>query len=453
VSDSAAPAPAADFADPALVELRRLLLDPGMLLAIAAGRSRSGVPSWRRVEVRPVDLRAGRRLQIVRFDQSQAFTANLDYGPVAHAAVDDLLAEPFGSWLVRTEEATVQVRRTRKGRLMLHRDATGAGAAAEDAAAPAAVARAGGRRPHDRVKRRMLDPASPFLRELGITDLNGKVKPSRQAKYRQVEEFVRVLDSVVEELVPPGESAQGSSDVPPLLAVDLGCGNAYLTFAAYEFLSAEPRLRGRSVHLVGVDVKAQAVDHGRKVAEALGWTGSVQFVSGTVTDAGLPCAETADALVPSGQPPDLVLALHACDTATDEALARGVRGRARVVLAAPCCHHDIQRQLAAGKRAPVEFRALMRQPILRERFADVLTDALRAGLLRLLGYRVEIVEFVGSEHTPRNTLIRAVRTGARPTPDRVEEYVRMSAAWGVVPHLQTLLAPELAGILATARTV
>jgi hypothetical protein len=144
--------------------------------------------------------------------------------------------------------------------------------------------------------------------------------------------------------------------------------------------------------------------------------------------------------------PDLVVALHACDTATDDALARAVRWRAPVILAAPCCHHDIQRQLALTD-PPEPYRLLTRHAILRERFADVLTDALRAAVLRIVGYRVEVIEFVDSVHTPRNALIRAVRTGAPPTPATVAAYRSLVQAWGVQPRLATLLAGVHPGLV------
>jgi len=132
---------------------------------------------------------------------------------------------------------------------------------------------------------------------------------------------------------------------------------------------------------------------------------------------------------------DIALALHACDTATDDALAQAVRNRVPVILAAPCCHHDIAAQLKAAPSGP-----LTRYPILRERFADVLTDTLRAALLRQHGYRVDVVEFVESKHTPRNLLIRARYTGAPPTRERLDEYADLVAAWHVTPALTRLLA-------------
>ena len=137
--------------------------------------------------------------------------------------------------------------------------------------------------------------------------------------------------------------------------------------------------------------------------------------------------------------PEVVLALHACDTATDDALARAVGWDARLVLAAPCCHHDIAAQLRRAP-TPAPYASLTRDGILRERLADTLTDAFRASLLRLHGYRVDVVEFVGSEHTPRNTLLRALRTRADPKPQAQAEYDDLTATWRVTPRLAELLA-------------
>jgi hypothetical protein len=173
-----------------------------------------------------------------------------------------------------------------------------------------------------------------------------------------------------------------------------------------------------------VDVKEQARTHNTRVAEQLGVTDELRFVVGGIDSVEL-------------DPPDVVLALHACATATDDALARGLEWQAPLVLAAPCCHHDISAQLRR-QPAPEGYGMLTRDGILRERLADTLTDALRASLLRSRGYRVEVVEFVGSEHTPRNTLLRAVRTG-RDNPQAQREYDELVATWRLQPRLAALL--------------
>ncbi|KWV29567.1 class I SAM-dependent methyltransferase [Micromonospora rifamycinica] len=394
--------------DVALTEVRALLLDPALTRAVAAGRRRGQRPSVVRAELRPVALKAGTRLQISTSDGVRPYTQNVvPGGPDADAAVDALLAEPFGNWHVETARATLQLRVTKSGDAQVHR-----AAASRPAAGPEG---------HDRAKEYLLDPGDPIFAEIG----------GSAAKRRQVDAFLRALAATLP------DDLTGR-----LRVVDLGCGNAYLTFAAYRYLTG----RGLDVDLVGVDVREDQRRRNTELAERLGWGDRVSFVAGTIADAVVEPA------------PDLVLALHACDTATDEALARAVRWQARWILAAPCCHHDLAAQLRA-RPAPAPYELLTRQGILRERFADVLTDALRAGLLRTHGYRAEVVEFVDSRHTPRNLLIRARRNGSGGDPGTgggtarpqrapgdpgddgvAAEYRQLVDQWQVTPRLSTLLA-------------
>jgi len=194
-------------------------------------------------------------------------------------------------------------------------------------------------------------------------------------------------------------------------------------------------VRGLPAHLVGVDVKAQSRAHSTAVAAELGISPTMTFVQGDIGTASL------EGVLPG--PPDVVLALHACDTATDDALARAVGWDAPLVLAAPCCHHDVAAQLRRAP-TPTPYSELTRHGILRERFADTLTDAMRASTMRLVGYRVDVIEFVESQHTPRNTLLRAVRTGARPSDKARAELDDLTRTWGVQPRLAELLHDRMA---------
>jgi SAM-dependent methyltransferase len=406
----------------ALAALRPLLLDDAHLVrAIAAGRRRDGRPEHQRAELRPVDLKAGRRLQLVTTDGRQPRTRNLRPGPQAEVAVDGLLGQPFGNWLVETEDQVVQLRVTKRGMAQVH----SAPRSADHLAGSA------GRRAHDRVKAHLLDAGDPLFDALG----------AGADKRRQVEAFLRLLAPAMPRAV---ESAREAGR--GLRVVDLGCGNAYLTFAAHRWLSAGGAGAPMPVRTLGVDLREDAVARNTRLAAELGLDGLL-FTAGAIghVEPVWPAASAG----PGGEPAtdegiDLVLALHACDTATDEALARAVRWEAPVIMAAPCCHHDVQRQIDAGRRegraAPEPYGALWRDGILRERLADVLTDGLRAALLRLLGYRVEVVEFVESRHTPRNALIRAVRTGARPDDRRRAEYRDLADSWRVRPALEEMLA-------------
>jgi SAM-dependent methyltransferase len=390
--------------DAALAQVRALVLDDQVLVrALAAGRRKGQHPRWRRVELRYVDLKGGRHLQVTRYDDTQAHVSN---HPDAVPVLEELLVEPFGNWHVDTVDQTLQLRVTKSGDAVV-------GVRSREVDAPPD-------RGHDRSKARLLAEDDPVLVELGISDRQGRVKPSRQAKYRQVEEFLRELQAALDDAIGSGRLRPTADE--PLRIVDLGCGNAYLTFAAHAWLS---RVRGVPVRLVGVDVKEQSRRHNSEVAERLGVADEVTFVTAGIDDVRLE------------QSPDVVLALHACDTATDDALARAVEWAAPLVLAAPCCHKDVSRQLRRHA-APSPYTLLTRDGILRERFADTLTDALRAALLRMHGYRVEVVEFVGSRHTPRNTLIRAVASaGASAGADA--EYAELTGAWQVRPRLADLL--------------
>jgi SAM-dependent methyltransferase len=391
----------------ALARMRAHLLDDATLVrAVASGRQRGTEPPWRRAELRYVDLKSGRHLQVTTYDETQAHTHNHAVGDAAREAVDDLLDQPFAGWHVDTTTETHQLRVTKKLEAVVHSRA--------QLTEPD--------REHDRDKGRLLPEDDPVFRVLGLSDHDGRMKPSRQAKYRQVEEFLRILDASIVDALGKGHLRRPTPE-EPLRIVDLGCGNAYLTFVTERFLT---HVRGLPVHLTGVDQRDESRRHNDEIAQGLGVDAT--FVAGSIGEVVLP------------RRPDVVLALHACDTATDDALARAVGWEAPLVLAAPCCHHDIASQLRRAP-TPAPYALLTRHGILRERFADTLTDGLRASLLRLAGYRVDLMEFVGSQHTPRNTLLRAVRTGAAVRGGSARrEYDELVQAWGVRPRLAELLA-------------
>jgi SAM-dependent methyltransferase len=371
----------------ALTEVRELLLGPDLVRAVAAGRRRGSTPSVRRAELRPVQLKSGSRLQLTTSDDYRPTTRNLAHGAEAEQVVEALLAEPFGSWRVESTKVILQLRVTKSGAAQVHH---GPGVPAPETV-------------HDRPPRHLLDPADPLFDVVG----------GGADKRRQVDAFLRALAGTL-----PAEGLP-----QPLHVVDLGCGNAYLTFAAYQWLTTA---RGLDARLTGVDVRDDQRARNTELAAKLGWSERVRFQASTILDAAIEPA------------PELVLSLHACDTATDEALARAVGWRARWVLAAPCCHHDLAAQL---RRAPTPppYQPLTRHGILRERFADLLTDTLRAALLRQHGYRVEVAEFIASKHTPRNLLLRATYTG---TQAPAAEYEELVATWSVTPHLARLLDPR-----------
>jgi SAM-dependent methyltransferase len=271
---------------------------------------------------------------------------------------------------------------------------------------------------HDKKKERLLDAADPFLREVGISDASGQIKPSKSDKYRQVEEFLRLLAPTLSSAIEAGHIDKPSSSMP-LTIVDLGCGHAYLTFAAHQYL----RSIGMNVKVIGIDVRTASRDRNNDIAKKLGITDSIEFRAEEIADTTLSQA-------------DVAIALHACDTATDDAIAWAVNADAKLMMIAPCCHHDIQSQLTDS---PEPWTLITRHGIMRERLGDLLTDSLRMQILKLRGYRVEAIEFIGGEHTPRNLMIRAVKTGAPVEAIEATRYEEMIAAWKVKPALARLL--------------
>ncbi len=490
--------------DEAYGDIRAILTDPTRLVrAVASGKAKGATPQWRRLEMRPVLLKKGGvKLQVVKYDERQAFTSNHAYAdardgaddrtrsqrdrrsrrgdaaggsnsakksaPDASAAADEALALGFGSWRVEAVDTITQVKVTKSGEAQWHQTGqllanarggpdTGTGAIGGMRVAVQNSAGAVGANvaSHDRVKPRLLSPSDPFLRAVGVSTADGKsIKASRRDKYKQVEEFVKLVKLAVEDAKTGGHLKTPTLQSPARL-VDLGCGNAYLTFGAYAHLSSKSSSSKSSsqddadsapfhMEVVGVDIKKQSRETNTRVAAELGWDEQCVFVEGAIADADVSSSfftkrgEREEAV-------DIVLALHACDTATDEAIARAVRWRAPLTLVAPCCHHDLQVRMkrAAKNTSAPPHKPLQRHGILRERLGDVLTDAFRAHVLRLLGHRVDVTEWIGGEHTPRNTMIKAVRTNQRANLNLWAEYDALCEDWGVTPRLAEMLAPEL----------
>lgn len=231
---------------------------------------------------------------------------------------------------------------------------------------------------HNREKHRLLDPAAAWLRELGITNALGEVLPTQQDKWRQINKFLEIIENLVGQI----------SDFPdsPRIA-DMGSGKGYLTFALFDFLKNR---KGLSPKITGIELRQSLVDFCNAVAQRVDFQG-LEFIA-------------ADIAHFQPENLDLLIALHACDTATDLAIAAGLRNKARAIVVAPCCHKQIRREMATRN----ELAPAMRHGILEERQAEILTDSIRALLLESEGYRTAVFEFISTEHTAKNVMITAV---------------------------------------------
>ena len=378
--------------------IRSAVLDEDSFLRLTMTAARGAESPWVKVTVRPVRVRGQRRLQFSYFDSRKDITKNYD-GDAASAKLDEALAMPFSQFHVQSRSGDLHVRVTRKGRVLI-----GRGKASRPEHQPSLA--------HDREKPHLISANDSFLHAIGIADAAGKLRPARAAKFHQINEFLRLMDQVLGPL-----DAGGALEI-----VDCGCGNAYLTFAACHYLRD---VRGAAAHVVGVDVNGEIISNATGLRDSLGWEG-LEFRASRIGD------------YHPERPPDLVLSLHACDTATDEAIAQGILWGSRVILAAPCCQHELQTQLKAAIMRPV-----LRHGILKERTADILTDAFRALILRIMGYRTDVVQFVSPEHTTKNLMIRAVK-GLKAGERRfVEEYEELKRFWEVEPVLEGMAGEQL----------
>ena len=403
----------------ALAEISALVFDaPGFREASFRFRDPVGPDANAELAIRPVEVGGEPLWQIVRAGLSE----NKGHGRAKKLLWDlansaNILLEAHAS---SADGAAIHLRTTKKGHVLLQRVRGGGSGGGAPRCAQASAGAPG----HDRTKNYPLArfDSAKLLLALGFTAADGAMKPSMHAKYRQVNQFLSILDATLDELPARKDPAA------PLVLVNCGCGKAYLSFGAKAYLEAT---RGVAVRLEGVDRNEKVVAFCRRTAEALGCADSAVFTTCDIAD-----------FRPSA-PPDAVLSLHACDTATDEALAFGVERGARAIVSAPCCQHELQKSLSADLRP---HRAILRNGILRERLADILTDAFRAQILRVMGYRASVVEFVDPEATARNVLIRAVRVSRPGTGTALADYEDLRSAWGVTPWLAARLSslrPEL----------
>jgi len=388
----------------------------GFVRATFSGKAGAPEPRWVKVTIRPVAIKGETRAQFCYYDAKKCMVKNCSGAEVAEQ-VRQLLMLPFKNIRVESSDESLQVQVTSGGKALVHRGK------APNPQAPDLA--------HDRRKQLILpaEQADAFLQEVGIMTRDGKVRAEQQRKFRQINEFLKLIGQTIEQA--GGVAAIRRVD-SPLSIVDCGCGNAYLTFAAYHYFS---EVLGVPTRLTGIDVNGELLARHAEKIERLGWTG-LTFQTSAIID-----------FAPS-TPPDIVLALHACDTATDEALAQAIRWQSASIFCAPCCHHHLQQQLS-GRKVAAPLQSLLRYGVLSERLGDILTDTFRALTLRLMGYQTEVVEFVGTEHTAKNLLIRAVKRGQPGDQAVLKEYRALKDLWQVTPYLEELLGAEFARLTST----
>jgi SAM-dependent methyltransferase len=383
--------------DRALSRAQEILASPESIRRICiSGRAKGKQPEQVRIDIRPVLLKAGLHWQVVSHDGKRDTTKNL---ALSELSLAKLFEVGYANILIESTSQEINLQLTKSG------DAQFSTKRVELDAVQLF---------HDRSKERLLSADDEIFIELGISDHNGKLKPSRSDKFIQVQEFLKILSHSLDE-------KRDKSKV--LRVIDLGCGHAYLTLAAHKYLSKQ----GYQVKTLGIDERQESRERNIALVEKLKLSKDISFQATKI--AQLELAKV-----------DIAIALHACDTASDDAISWAVKSGVEMILVAPCCHHDIQRQM---KHSPAPWNIATKHGIINQRVGDILTDSIRAAVLKILGYRTDIIEFVAGEHTPRNLMIRAFKTGAPAQRGDIAELEQIIAQWKIEPALMVRLKDEL----------
>ena len=357
----------------------------------------------KKIQVRPVLIKGSPCFQLARFEGTQVFHENLQREALLES-LEMMLADDFRQVLVRTADQEIQMMISKKGKMSLKRRGRAAGADKTSGL-------------HNREKQYILQEGVyvPFLKDLGVMTADGAIVRQRYDKFRQINRYLEFVRDILPALDTDRQ----------LTIIDFGCGKSYLTFAVYYYLKI---LCGRDIRMIGLDLKADVIRKCNELAAAYGYD-SLHFFCGDIADF------EGESRV------DMVMTLHACDTATDYALAKAFHWQARVILSVPCCQHELNRKMDCRP-----LQGALRYGIIRERTAALMTDAMRAQLLELHGYQTQLLEFIDMAHTPKNILIRAVRqqkmVPALVRKRREEEYRQCKALLGAAPLLESLLDDE-----------
>jgi SAM-dependent methyltransferase len=383
--------------DDFLSKLEQSLQD-GSFVKLSLGNYTGGDAQLNRIHIRRVVIKKAEHLSFTYRYKTRDIVKN--YAPEeAVRILHGLITNEWNAALLCTTEQDLNLQRNPAGKVTIKKSIASHTATAELT--------------HDRQKKRLIQPEGrPYLHALGITDQKGIVHKNAQDKYRQIEKYVEILSGLIK-IIPPEKITK---------IADMGCGKGYLTFALYDYLAHTLNM---TPAVTGVDTRADMVDLCNKIAAESDFT-HLHFVQDTIVNYDS-----------SGV--NLLIALHACDTATDEAIAKGIMAGAEIIVVAPCCHKQIRRQM----HAPPQDNAisfLTRHGIFAERQAEMITDGIRALILEYFGYNTKIFEFISDAHTPKNIMIVGTKTKMERQPALLDKIKQAKASFGIEEHfLEKLL--------------
>ena len=370
------------------------LLNEKTLVNATISQPRQKSNELKRVKLKPIELKGVYTIQLEY--QYERILKHENIPLDVFATHFDLLLEQFRQIHAQFTDQSVHVQLSKKNKVLWKSDKQ--------------VAVKKVNLSHNRKKQYLLDDATPypFLIRLGVQTEDGKVKKQKYDKFKQINRFVEFID----------DSLQYLPKDRTIRILDFGSGKSYLTFALYHYLKVE---KGLNIRVTGLDLKKEVIEECNRIATDLQYD-DLEFLVGDINDYN---DETSV---------DMVVTLHACDVATDMALARAVKWGAKVILSVPCCQHELNRQL----NTPA-LDIMLQHGLIRERFASLATDSIRAELLSLVGYDTQLLEFIDMEHTPKNVLIRAYYTGKKATAEQRARYDAFITLLDAKPFLQNEL--------------
>lgn len=361
-----------------------------------------------KIKIRPVMVKNRILFQETVYEGTKVFHENYECSDMI-TRIGEVLAHDFKQCEVEHRNCKAVVLVSKKGKITVNRKRIeNSGTEPESDRRPQMA--------HNRVKRYILEEGIPvpFLIDLGVQTKEGRIVHARYDKFRQINRFLEFIEDIL-----PTLSKEGTVRI-----IDFGCGKSYLTFAMYYYLHY---LRGYDVEITGLDLKEDVIEHCNRLAQQYGYD-RLHFLQGDIAD-----YEGTDHV-------DMVVTLHACDTATDYALEKAVKWNAKVILSVPCCQHEVNKQIKSD-----DLSVVLKYGIIRERISALITDAVRAELLESQGYETNILEFIDMEHTPKNLLIRAVKRSdglGRRAGHAREEVAALTRKLQIEPTLQKLLFPD-----------
>lgn len=358
---------------------------------------------YRKLDIRPINLKGREQYQITCYTEKQAFQKNVD-GIILLGRLMEVFPDKMRQINIFTDGSEISYKVTKKGKLLKN--------VSKNAGSNRS---AGDINTHNRTKNYLLKEGMlvPPLVDMGIFTAEGRVVKSMYDKFKQINRFIEMVDDVLKDY-----------DGDEINIIDFGCGKSYLTFIIYYYLV---EMRGKKANITGLDLKADVIEKCSRAAEKYGYSG-LRFKMGDIN------GYQSDMRV------DMVVTLHACDTATDYALYNAVKWNARYILSVPCCQHEVNAQIKSDTLAP-----MMKYGIIKERTAALATDAIRGSMLEYHGYKTQLMEFVDMAHSPKNILIRAVKgkLSSNRRQRSIREAEEMCRFFGIEPSIYKLLGQEL----------